>query len=101
MIDAQKVRRETLRWDVLLTLNNARPIGAYEELVLATIQSVFPDASALEVRVALDYLGDRELIKLVKEPGGRWWADLNRHGTDVVEYTVACDAGIGRPVKYW
>lgn len=101
MIDQAKVRRETLRWDILLTLNNASPIGAYEELILATIQSVFSDASALEVRRAMDYLSDRELIQLRKEPGGRWWADLTRHGTDVVEYTIDCDPGIGRPAKYW
>lgn len=101
MIDQEKVRRETLRWDILLTLNNASPIGAYEELILATIQSVFSDATALEVRRAMDYLGDRELINLVKHPSGRWWADLTRHGTDVVEYTVDCDPGIGRPAKYW
>ena len=101
MIDQAKVRRETLRWDILLTLNNASPIGAYEELILATIQSVFADATALEVRRAMDYLGDRELIQLRKEPGGRWWADLTRYGTDVVEYTIDCDPGIGRPAKYW
>lgn len=101
MIDQTKVRRETLRWDILLTLNNASPIGAYEELVLATIQGVFADATALEVRRAMDYLSDRELIHLRKEPGGRWWADLTRHGADVVEYTVDCDPGISRPAKYW
>lgn|SRR5574340_340663 len=101
MIDPNKVRRETMRWNILLVLNNARPVGAYEELVLATIQGMFPDASALEVRRELDYLADRELIDLRKEPSGRWFADLIRYGVDVVEYTVECDPGIGRPAKYW
>lgn len=101
MIDPNKVRRETMRWNILLVLNNARPVGAYEELVLATMQGMFPDASALEVRRELDYLGDRELVDVRKEPSGRWFAELARYGVDVVEYTVDCDPGIGRPAKYW
>lgn len=101
MVDPHKIRRETMRWNILLTLYNARPVGAYEELVLATMHGMFLDASALEVRRELDYLADRELARLVKEPGGRWFADLKRHGVDMVEYTVDCDPGIGRPAKYW
>ena len=101
MVDQAKVRRESMRWNILLTLNNARPIGAYEELVLSTIQAIYPDATALELRRELDYLADRELIDLRKEPSGRWFADLIRYGVDVVEYTVDCDPGIGRPAKYW
>ena len=90
-----------MRWMIILTLYNAAPVGAYEELVLATVQAMYPDATALEVRRALDYLFDRALITLVKEPAGRWFADLNRDGTDVAEYTVDCDVGIARPPKYW
>lgn len=101
MIDQAKVRRESMRWMIILTLNNARPIGAYEELVLATIQAMYPDATALEVRRELDYLADRGLVELRKEPSGRWFADLTRYGTDLAEYTVECDAGIARPPKYW
>lgn len=101
MIDPAKVRRETMRWNILLVLNNARPVGAYEELVLAATQGMFPDASALEVRRELDYLADRDLVDLRKEPAGRWFAELKRYGVDVVEYTVECDPGIGRPAKYW
>lgn len=101
MIDTAKVRRESMRWNILLILNNARPVGAYEELVLATLQSIYPDATALELRRELDYLADRELVTLNKEPSSRWFAELNRHGTDVAEYTVECDPGIARPQKYW
>lgn len=101
MIDQDKVRRETMRWLVILTLHNASPLGAFEELVLATVQGMFPDATALEVRRALDYLFDRALLKLDKQPCGRWFADLTRYGTDLAEYTVDCDPGIARPSKYW
>ncbi len=101
MIDQEKVRRENMRWWVILTLHKASPIGAAEELVLATVQGMLPDATALEVRRALDYLSDRELVKLDRQPSGHWFADLTRYGTDIAEYTVDCDPGIARPTKYW
>lgn len=101
MIDQAKARRENLRWQILLTLNNARPIGAYEEVVLSVVQAMYPDASPLEVRREMDYLADRELVELRKEPSGRWFAELTRHGVDVAEYTVDVDPGIARPAKYW
>lgn len=100
-IDQAKVRRENMRWQILLTLNNARPIGAYEEVVLSVVQAMYPDATPLEVRREMDYLADRKLVDLRKEPSGRWFADLTRYGIDVAEYTVDVDPGIARPVKYW
>ena len=101
MVDQAKVRRESMRWNILLTLNNARPIGAYEELVLSTIQAIYPDATALEVRRELDYLADRKLVDLNKTPSGAWFADLTRYGVDIAEYTIDCAPGIARPEKYW
>ena len=101
MVDQSKVRRESMRWNILLTLNNARPIGAYEELVLSTIQAIYPDATALELRRELDYLAGRSLVELKKEPSGLWFADVTRYGVDIAEYTVDCQPGIARPVKYW
>lgn len=100
-VDAAKVRREALRWLILLTLNNARPIGAYEGPILAVAQSEYPDATAHELRRELDYLADRELVAVRKEPSGRWFAELSRAGVDVAEYTVDVEPGIARPAKYW
>lgn len=101
MIDLAKVRREDIRWQILLTLNNARPIGFYEEQVLAVVRATYADATPLELRRELDYLADRKLVELKKEPSGRWKGELTRYGVDVAEYTVECDAGIARPEKYW
>ena len=100
-VDLARTRRESLRWLILLTLNNARPIGAYEGPILAVAQSEYPDATALELRRELDYLADRRLVDLRKEPTGRWFADLTRYGTDIAEYTIDCAPGIARPTKYW
>lgn len=99
--DLHRVRRESIRWHCILTLNNARPIGAYEESILSVVQAVYPDASALEVRQALDYLEVRDLVRIEREPHGRWHARLTRHGIDAAEYTVDIEPGIARPAKYW
>ena len=101
MIVAAKALRESMRWYILLTLNNARPVDPHEAVVLSTIQGIYPDATPLELRRELDYLADRKLVELRKEPSGRWFADLTRYGVDVAEYTVDCDPGIARPAKYW
>ncbi|WP_295377203.1 hypothetical protein [uncultured Pseudacidovorax sp.] len=100
-IDHAKLRRENMRWLILLALNNARPIGAAEQLVLVTAQAIYPDATPLEIRRELDYLAGRDLVKLVRAPGGQWHGSLTRYGTDVAEYTIDCEAGIARPEKYW
>lgn len=100
MIDQVRHRREFGRWVLMLGLYNAKPIGAWEELLLSIMQGMWPDATAREMKLGLDYLADRKLIDLKKEPHGRWFADLNRYGVDVVEYTVPCEPGIARPEKY-
>lgn len=99
MLDYQKIRREAERWHILTTLYNARPIGAYEELVLTVIKAVYPDATEMEVRLGLDYLHDRGLVKLTKEPHGRWFGELTRYGVDAVEYTIEMEPGISRPER--
>jgi hypothetical protein len=100
-IDHSKARRESMRWYILLTLNNARPSDTHESLVLTTVQGIFADATALEVRKELDYLQARLLVELKKEPSGIWYADLTALGVDVAEYTVEVHPGIARPTKYW
>lgn len=100
-VDMDKVRRESIRWTILLTLNKGRPFPLHEERVLDVVQAIYADATALELRRELDYLDDRKLISVVKEPGGRWHAELTHYGVDVAEYTVDCLPGIARPAKYW
>ena len=100
-IDTVKVRRESLRWLIILALYNARPEDLAEAVVLLTAQAMFPDATPLEVRRELDYLSDRKLVELRKDPAGPWGGNLTHYGTDIAEYTVPCDAGIARPAKYW
>lgn len=101
MVDLARARREDMRWQILLTLNNARPLGAFEKLVLSVIQAEYPDATQQEVRRELDYLHDRELVIIDRKPDGRWFAEITRFGVDLVEYTVPLEPGIARPEKYF
>lgn len=101
MIDQAKVRRESLRWYLLLALYHARLEEVVEDVIQVTIRSIYPDATPIEVRKALDYLADCALVTLRKEPSGRWWSDLTRHGVDIAEYTIDCGPGIARPARYW
>jgi len=101
MANMQKIRRETIRWNILLTLNNAQPMGAYEAIILSVIQAEYLDSTRDEIRRELDYLAERDLVKVEHKPDGRWFCKIKRYGLDVVEYTVDCEPGIARPEKYF
>lgn len=100
-IDIARVRREGMRWLLLLALYNARPSELVEAVLLSIAQAIHPDSTPIEIRRELDYLADRKLVELRKSPAGPWWGNLTRYGTDIVEYTVECEPGISRPQKYW
>nr|VFK21753.1 MAG: hypothetical protein BECKLFY1418C_GA0070996_110211 [Candidatus Kentron sp. LFY] len=102
MLDHERIRREGMRWNILLTLGHARPSGCWEELVLDTVQAIHPDTTRLELHRELDHVADLGLIEIEKKPYGRWYAKLNARGTNVVDYTADCPPGIARPTKkYW
>ena len=98
---AARHRREFIRWVLLMAAEINRPTQSTLRMLHGVVQGEFPDATTLEVRRELDYLESRELLKLRKQPDGRWWADLTRVGTDLAEYNIDCQPGIARPVKYW
>lgn len=97
----EKARREGMRWHLINTLNKARPYTSSEAFLLDVMRGIYPDVTALELRQQLEYLQDRRLLNLTKQPSGMWFADLNRLGVDIAEYTIDCQAGIARPEKYW
>ena len=100
-VDQKKVRRESMRWNLINTLDKARPHTSSEQFLLDVMRAIYPDVTALEVRRELDYPADRELVDLQKQPSGTWFADLTRYGVDIAEYTIDCEPGIARPAKYW
>ena len=101
MTDLVKARRENMRWLLLNALNNARPLGAMDVLVLTVVQAIYPDATANELHAQLAYLENKELVVINRKPDGHWHSLLSSDGIDVVEYTIDCPAGIARTAKYW
>ena len=97
----ETARREGMRWHLVNTLHKARPYTTSEVFLLDVMRGIYPDATALELRQQLDYLADRRLVELNKQPSGMWFADLTSLGVDIAEYTVECYPGIARPEKYW
>ena len=97
----EQARREGMRWNIINTLNKARPHTTSEVFLVDVMRGIYHQVTALELRQQLEYLSDRKLVALVKQPSGRWFADLTRLGVDIAEYTIDCHPGIARPEKYW
>ena len=97
---SEKIRREAMRWHLLQIADVARPVGIYTEAMLPIIQSVYADSTENELRRNLDYLEERELVKVKKDPTDRWFVELTRTGIEVVEYTIDCQPGIARPIHH-
>ena len=72
MTDLVKARRENMRWLLLNALNNARPLGAMDVLVLTVVQAIYPDATANELHAQLAYLENKELVDIIRKPDGHW-----------------------------
>lgn len=96
-LDIARARREAIRWHLIATANISRPQGIYVEAMLPIVQSVYPDATEHELRREIDYLEERELVKVERDGMDRWFVTLTRHGIDLAEYTTAVEPGIARP----
>ncbi len=97
MVVAQRARRETMRWLLLMTMNVARPNEATVPMLRGVVAGVYADVTDLEIRRELDYLEERKLVELRTDPLGQVRTKLERYGIDIVEYTVDCAPGIARP----
>jgi len=100
IIDMEKARRWEMRWMILTALYAAQPVGTTEAILLQAMESVVPGLTMLEIRRELDYLAERDLVTVSAQDMPIWFAKINRHGIDIVEYTVPCHPGIARPKKW-
>jgi hypothetical protein len=101
MPDYNEIRHAEINWQILLTLNNARPAAIFASVPLSVVRATYPDTSLLEIQRQLDYLEKRELVKINRQPDGRWLCELTRLGIDIVEYRATVEPGIARPEKYF
>ena len=98
-LDMERARREEMRWYILRALYAAQPVGTSEAIIKNAITDIVPDVTDMDVRRELDYLAERKLAEIEKDRPV-WFAKINYHGIDIVEYTVACHPGIARPDKW-
>lgn len=91
-----RARREHVRWLCLLYLDQVRPATMTDSALAPMVRADYPDADAVELRRALDYLDSRGLLSITKD-GARWHLRLSYQGVDLVEYTSPDVPGIGRP----
>jgi len=98
-IDMEKARREEMRWLILRALYAAQPMGTSEVIIRNALEPVIPDATELEIRKEMDYLEERDLAKIERNRPV-WFAKINNHGIDFIEYVVDCRPGIARPKKW-
>ena len=100
-VDRDKFEREQIRWRILKALESGRPFPTSEMLILQVLQDVSLQVTPHSLRRELDYLESRSLVELTGKSSPVWAAELTRLGVDLVEYTVPCEPGIGRPPKWY
>lgn len=97
----ERARRENLRWRVLECVHAARvgdPDGGVMESVLHRALNIAPaQITRTELRMALDWLRDNELISLDVSNAGNWYAELRPLGHNCIEYPEECPRGISPP----
>ena len=98
MPDMAKIRREGMRWNLINTLNKFRPYTTPEQRIYEVMQAIYPDTTAMEVRRELDYLADRKLLTLDKQPSGTWYADLTTQLPTVSNGMITVPPGPGHGV---
>lgn len=60
-----------MRWHLLNALDKARPLGALDTLLLDVMRAaLYPDTTPQELHVQLDYLEERKLVEITKQPDG-------------------------------
>ena len=96
-IDPARIRREDIRWYLLVAADVSRPQGSYVEQMHAIVRSVYADSTEHELKRELDYLQERELVKIERDGMDRWFVQITRHGIDFVERTIPAEPGISRP----
>jgi DNA-binding transcriptional ArsR family regulator len=100
-VDLEKAQREETRWRILRALDAGRPLSVSETVLFRALSDASLPISPVSLRRELDYLRDKNLIKLSGEGGPVWAAELTGLGVDVVEYTIPAPPGIARPKRWW
>lgn len=97
-LDAAKTRH--LRWSILVVVERCRPEPVPASLIGAVLNEQALSTAARDLHRDLDYLRLHGLILLEERPTGVIVATMTAAGVNVVEYTIDCPPGIGRPKRH-
>jgi hypothetical protein len=97
----QRILLQELRWRICLALHYARPLSASSGLLWRALDESDLPITAQQLNREVAYLQDKEIVTVAGDLSGDWKAELSAAGVDLVEYTIDCPPGIGRPEKYW
>ena len=87
------------RWDILRTLRIGGHLGATERMIREVLVAGYLGITQHWLRDQLTYLEDRKLVAIERHAIDPWRVVLTRHGYDVADYQVPCEAGIRRPPR--
>ena len=91
---------EGLRWGILRTVMvGGQRLGATDQMILDAARGSYLGVTKKIVRDEISYLAKRKLVDIEYSEIASWRITLTRHGRDLVDYEVECDAGISRPTK--
>ena len=87
------------RWSILRTLRVGGHLGATETMIREVLVTDYLGITRRWIRDQLAYLESRKLVEIERSEIHAWRATLSRHGSDIVDYQVPCEAGIRRPPR--
>ena len=101
-VDFEANQRAAARWRILVTIGIGGPWAVNESVIQLALEDSKHRLSVAALRKELSYLKQCGLVDLVDSRDDPVWAaTLTAKGTDVVEYTIACPPGVGRPPKWY
>ncbi len=89
----------SLRWTIMRTIMVGGHLGATDRMCKEVAAAEFMGVTRQLVRNEIKYLEDRGLTDVTRSEVSAWRMTLNRHGRDIVDYTVPCLPGIARPER--
>lgn len=97
-IDVQKFKLQEARWRILRVLDQVRPEGANDAMIVFALEGAAIRLDAAGVHRELSYLADKGLVKYDQTDEG-WYAKLTATGVEVVDYSIPAPTGIARPKR--
>jgi len=85
-----------MRANILLVLYTSHPLLATEQTIALTLKEAGESIDGQELRRELDYLEEKELVRIHEKDTVVWKSELTGYGIDVVEGAKNTPPGIAQ-----